>query len=115
LQPESVKAQLGSGYEALTGPLLIKDSVSGARIIEYTSKVHIGGALDPKADEAERKAAFREHEAFAERSCKSNPNEVERLTGTQMSDAAKARSVKSCLAMMEKSRQQLVREGLLQR
>ena len=115
LQPADVKAQLGSEYEALTGPLLVKSSVSGARIVDYTTKVHIGGAVDPKADETARKAAYREHQAFADRSCKSNPDNVERLTGTQMSPEARARSIKSCLTMMERSREEMVREGLIQR
>jgi hypothetical protein len=44
LQPPNVKEQLGSNYEALSGPLLVKSEVSGGRIIDYTAKVNISGA-----------------------------------------------------------------------
>lgn len=113
VQPESVKSQVGPDYRALTGPLLVK-SEFGGRIVDYSAKVHIGGAVGPKADQAARKAAYHWHENFAERSCRSNPDSVERLTGTQMTDAQRTRSVASCLAVMARSRRQLVREGVIE-
>lgn len=114
-QPANVKEQLGSNYEALTGPFLVKDEVSGGRIIDYTTKAHIGGAADTRADEQARKAAYREHEAYSEKACRSNPDAVERLTGTAMTAEQRVNSIRKCLNMMAQSRKELEHEGLIQR
>lgn len=115
IQPAGIKEQLGSNYEAITGPLLVKDEVSGGRIIDYTTKAHIGGAADPRADERARKVAYREHEAYSEKACRSNPDAVEHLTGTVMPPEKRAESIGKCLKMMAQSREELEREGLIQR
>jgi hypothetical protein len=115
IQPANIKEQLGSDYEALTGPFLVKDEVSGGRIIDYTTKAHIGGAVDPRADEEARKAAYREHEAYSEKACRSNPDAVEHLTGTPMTAEQRANSIRKCLNTMAQSREELEREGLVQR
>jgi DNA-binding TFAR19-related protein (PDSD5 family) len=93
---------------------LVKSDVSGGRIIEYVTKAHIGGAADPRADAEARKAAYREHEAYSAKACHANPDAVERLTGSRLSADQRAESVRKCLKAMAKSRDELVREGLIE-
>lgn len=114
LQPGDVKSQLGSNYEALSGPLLEK-SEHGSRTINYETKVELGGAANPKADKEARQRAYREHEAFAKRSCESHPSSVERLSGEAMSEQQRKNSTASCLREMEASRKEMVAEGVLER
>ena len=113
LQPDPVKAALGSDYEALTGPLVGKDEL-GLRTIHLTTKVQVGGPPNAGADKAARQQAYREHEQFSRRSCQSNPDAVERLTGKAMSPSERAASIQRCLREMAESRKELVREGLIE-
>jgi hypothetical protein len=114
LQPAGVKGQLGSDYEALTGPLLRFGSF-GARLIQYETKVNLGGVVNPDADRAARKQAYREHEEFSRRSCGSNPATVEKLTGVKMSAHQRNLSIERCLREMEVSRRDLVAQGLIEK
>jgi len=113
LQPEAVKAQLGPEYEALTGPLLVRDEIG--RVIEYRSKINLGGAPNLAADRAARKRAYDEHVAFSERTCRSNPDTLERMTGTRLSPQQRAENVQRCLKAMAASREELTAEGLVER
>jgi hypothetical protein len=113
LQPGPVKAMLGSNYEALTGPLLVK-SMFGGRIIEYVTKVEFGGPANPVADKAARQRAYREYEARTREDCNSNPELVERLTGKPMSPSERANSIKRCLHEAAKGREELIAEGLIE-
>jgi hypothetical protein len=86
----------------------------GGRIIEYETTIAIGGKPDPQADRAARKQAYRESVEFAERSCRSNPDKVEKLSGHRMTPEARARSVASCLREMAASRREMVAQGLIE-
>lgn len=110
LQPEAVKAQLGSQYEALTGPFVTKGEFG--RVIEYQAKVRIGGSPNPAADQAARKKAYQDHVAFSERNCRALPDTLERLTGVRLSAASRAQKIKHCLEEMAVSRKELVAESL---
>lgn len=109
-QPPEVKAQLGSNYEALRGSLLSKSN--GGRIVDYNSKFHVGGSMDGKADEQARADALQRAKDFAERSCRSNPDTVERLTGTAMTADARERSITNCLKTMAHDRAKFARSPL---
>lgn len=113
LQPAPVKAALGPNYGAVTGPLVV-DGLFGGKIIEYATKVQIGGRGDPAADKAARQTAYREHEAYARRSCEAHPAEVERMSGTSMSRSERTKSIQRCLGEMATARSELVAEGLLE-
>ena len=109
LQPGAVKAQLGSGYEALTGPLLVKGEFG--RVIEYKSQIRLDGPPNAVADRAARKKAYQDHVAFSERTCRSNPDTLEKLTGVQLSAAQRAQNVRGCLKEMAASRKELAAKG----
>ena len=111
-QPEAVKGQLGENYEALTGPLLVTDDVG--RVIEYRSKIRLDGPPNAAADRTARRKAYQDHVAFSERSCRSNPDTLEKLTGAQLSPERRAESVRRCLKTMAKSRKELAADGLVQ-
>lgn len=112
LQPDPVKVQLGSDYEALTGPLLVKDEFG--RVVEYKSKVQLDGPPDATADRAARRKAYRDHVAFSEQTCRSNPDTLERLTGVRLSAEQRTQKVRDCLTSMAASRKQLAAEGLIE-
>lgn len=113
LQPDNVKNQLGSNYEALTGPLLRRDDLG--RIIQYRGSVTIGGRANAAADREARRKAGREYGAYTDRSCQSHPDTVERLSGQRMTSAQRARSIQECRREMEQGRRELAREGLIER
>jgi hypothetical protein len=112
-QPPEVKAELGSNYEALTGPLLSKSN--GGRIVDYNSKFHVGGSVDTKADQQSRADALQRSKNVAEKSCKSNPDAVERLTGSAMTAEARERSIAHCLKTMAQDRAKFARSPLPRR
>lgn len=113
LQPDEVRDQLGRNYEALTGPLL-REGVAG-RTVSYSQHVNIGGRASASADREARRAAYQESVAFAERSCRDLPNEVERLTRGRMTPERRARSVRECLRDMQQDRRDAERQGLIER
>lgn len=112
LQDANVQSQLGSSYEALTGPLLKRDQLG--RVIDFETKVIIGGKPNPEADRAARKQAYRDNVEFSERSCRSNPGTVERLTGRAMSTTARERSIRRCLSEMAVERRKMTAQGLIE-
>jgi hypothetical protein len=112
IQPTAVKAQLGSEYESLTGPLVVKGEIG--RIIDYQSKIRSEGPPSPAADRAARKKAYRDHVALSERLCRSNPDTVEGLTGVPLSPQRRSEIVRRCLAGMATSRKELGAEGLVE-
>jgi hypothetical protein len=111
LQPDDVKAQLGSDYEALTGPLLRK-GVIGERGIDYTSSVHIGGAIDAKADLAARREALQQVKEADERDCPARPDLIEKYTGAPMLAEARERAIKECFAQSARIRAKFSKEPL---
>ena len=112
VQPAEVKAQLGANYEALTGPLLIAGAFG--RTIEHRSKIQIGGTASPESDRLARKQAYKDHVEFSERSCQSNPDTVERLSGQLMSPERRAASIRRCIKEMDNSRKELIAQGLVE-
>jgi hypothetical protein len=112
LQPETVKAQLGENYQALTGPLLVKDEIG--RVIEYKSKIRLDGPPNAAADRAARRGAYQDHLAFSERTCRTNPDTLERLTGVRLSPEQRAEKVRHCLKEMAASRKELATAGLVE-
>jgi hypothetical protein len=114
LQPESVKVALGPNYEAVTGPLLVRDELGG-RSIEYTTKANVGGRADPAADKAARKRTYREFEANSRRSCEQLPANIEQFTGRRKKPSERTAIIQSCLREVPKSKKELIAEGLIER
>jgi hypothetical protein len=112
LQPDVVRDQLGSSYEALTGPLLRRDDIG--RMIRYTGSVTIGGHTSAEADRDARREAAREYDRFTRESCQSQPDTVEQLAHRRLTPAERERSIQGCLREMELGRRDLEKQGLIE-
>lgn len=113
LQPAAVRDQLGSNYEALTGPLLVRDSIG--RMIQYRGSVSIGGRPSAAADQDARHAAGARYDAFSRRACDEEPQTIERLTGRPMSEQMRRRAVANCQREMASGRREVEQQGLIER
>jgi hypothetical protein len=113
-QLDSVKQQLGSNYQALTGKF-VRRTVGPGRTIEYHSQLKIDGPANPDVDRAARKANYRDDVGYSTTSCPQLLDAVARYSRAPVSDARRKRIIRKCLRDAAASRREEERQGLVER